>query len=104
MRKTFLLSAILLTVSIFAHSQLSILKTIGKNSKQNKLGYGLVGNYDIPLNEVGNQSVMIELLDTAFFPGKEIDDVGNEIARGYISVKLGDRNFFLVKNLKQVFL
>jgi len=89
---TFLL--LLFTVFHSAHSQLEVLKMIGKNSKQNKLGYGLFGNYDIPLNEVGNKSLMIELLDIAFFPGKEIDDQGDEIARGYVSVKLGYRKIF----------
>ena len=90
------LICLLLLAAVFypAQSQLEILKMVGKNSKQNSIGYGLFGNYDVPLNETGNKSLMIELLDLAFFPGKEIDDAGNEIARGYISVKLGYRKIF----------
>jgi hypothetical protein len=94
MRKLFCLFLLLSTTHFLANSQLAVLKTIGKNSKQNKLGYGLFGNYDIPLNAIGNQSLMIELLDIAFFPGKEINDQGDDIARGYVSVKLGYRKIF----------
>ena len=94
MKKNFFFLALLFIISIFAHSQLAVLKMIGKNSKQNKLGYGLFGNYDIPLNDIGNQSLMIELLDVAFFPGKEINSQGDEIARGYVSIKLGYRKIF----------
>lgn len=85
---------LVLTTSFFAHSQLAVLKMVGKNSNQNKLGYGLFSNYDIPLNEVGNKSLMIELLDIAFFPGKEINSEGDEISKGYVSAKLGYRKIF----------
>ena len=94
MRKIFFLLVLLLTASLFAHSQLAIVKMIGKNSGQNKIGFGVFGNYDIPLNDIGNKSLMIELLDLSFFPGKEINSEGDDIARGYISVKLGYRKIF----------
>src|SRR6188508_5617 len=94
MRKIFFLLVLLLTASLFAHSQLAVVKMIGKNSGQNKIGFGVFGNYDIPLNDIGNKSLMIELLDLSFFPGKEINSEGDDIARGYISVKLGYRKIF----------
>ena len=94
MKKLFSLFILLSAAHFVSHSQLSVLKMIGKNSNQNKLGFGLFGNYDIPLNDVGNQSLMIELLDLAFFPGKEINSQGYDIARGYISIKLGYRKIF----------
>jgi hypothetical protein len=94
MRKIFFLLVLVLTASLSAHSQLAVVKMIGKNSDQNKLGFGVFGNYDIPLNDIGNKSLMIELLDLSFFPGKEINSEGDDIARGYISIKLGYRKIF----------
>ena len=94
MKKLFCLISLLLTLNLASNSQLSVLKMIGINSDQSKLGLGLFANYDIPLNNIGNQSLMIELFDLGLFPGKEINDQGDEISRGYISVKLGYRKIF----------
>ena len=74
MKKLFCLFLLLSAAHYVSHSQLSVLKMIGKNSNQNKLGFGIFGNYDIPLNDVGNQSLMIELLDIGFFPVKEMNE------------------------------
>lgn len=94
MRIFFCLIVLLLAAHIVSYSQLAVLKMVGKNSNQNKIGFGVFGNYDIPLNNIGNQSLMIEVLDAAFFPGKEINSQGDEVARGYVSIKLGYRKIF----------
>ena len=82
------------TFSPSLHSQIAILKMVGKNANNHKLGFGIFAYYDIPLNEVGNQSLMIELLDFAYFPGKTPDLSSDKISRGYVSIKLGYRKIF----------
>ncbi len=94
MKKSLLLFVFMGVVLVTAHSQLAVAKMIGKNSDQNKIGFGVFTNYDFALNDIGNQSLMVELLDLGFFPGKEINSEGDDIARGYLSVKLGYRKIF----------
>ena len=47
--------------------------------------------YDFPLNETGNRSLMIELMDLGFFPPKGADDYK---PGAYISAKAGYRYIF----------
>jgi hypothetical protein len=86
---TLILVAVALASSV--HSQLAILKQVGKNANKAKLGYGTFFDLHIPLNEYGNSNLTIELLDAAFFPPKTDDDGA---ALGYVSVKLGYRHIF----------
>jgi hypothetical protein len=91
-KKTFLLTLALSCISSLSLSaQLSVNKMIGKNAGNYKLGYGVFTYYDIPVNEVGNRSVRIELLDLAYFPGRA--SKGAE-GVGYLSIKLGYKNIF----------
>lgn len=78
-------------ICTLSYSQLAVAKMIGKNSKNSKLGYGLFAYWDIPVNDIGNRSVMIELVDVAYFPRKNSDI---ESVIGYLSVKAGYRYIF----------
>lgn len=51
-------------------AQLAVAKMVGKGSDNYKMGFGLFTYYDFPLNDIGNRSLRIELLDTAYFPSK----------------------------------
>ncbi len=91
MKKIVLLSCLAL-VSTFLHAQLALTKMIGKNAKHYKTpGFGVFLNYDIPLTEYGNRSLMIELMDLAYFPPKDASVVDGS---GYLSIKLGYRYIF----------
>jgi hypothetical protein len=83
----FLLVAVFAAASV--SGQLAVAKIVGKNADKYKLGFGIFGYYDFPVNEIGNNSVRIELLDFVYFPGKRPDS-----SVGYISVKLGFRHIF----------
>ncbi|MEP7373933.1 MAG: hypothetical protein ABI675_11125 [Chitinophagaceae bacterium] len=83
----FLLVAVFVTASVSA--QLAVAKMVGKNADKYKLGFGVFGYYDFPVNEIGNNSIRIELLDLAYFSGKRPDS-----SAGYISIKLGFRHIF----------
>ena len=78
------------------HSQIAITKMFGKNAKEHiPVGFGTFGNYAFPLNEVGNNNLMIELLDLVFFPGIVQDAYPyDRVLRGYISIKAGYRKIF----------
>ncbi len=73
------------------HAQLAVAKILGKNESKSKIGFGAFAYYDFPLNEIGNKSIRLELLDFAYFPAKnsEVDP-----AKGYISIKLGYKHIF----------
>lgn len=73
------------------HSQLAVFKMVGKNSDNAKIGFGAFANWDIPLNDIGNRSVMVELLDFAYFPQKNTD-IYSIIS--YLSIKAGYRYIF----------
>ena len=64
---------------------------VGKNADNSKIGFGVFAYWDIPVNEIGNRSVMIELLDLAYFPQKN-SDINSVI--GYLSIKAGFRYIF----------
>jgi hypothetical protein len=91
MRMRFLFFFFAGLMSFSAYSQLSVVKMVGKNSGNSKLGFGAFAYWDIPLNDVGNRSVMIELLDFAYFPRKN-SQLNSVI--GYISIKAGYRYIF----------
>jgi hypothetical protein len=85
---------IILFVGFFsyaAHSQLAVTKMIGKNSDSSKLGFGVFAFWDIPVNDIGNRSVVIELMDLAFFP-PETEDA--HVVIGYLSIKAGYKYIF----------
>jgi hypothetical protein len=89
---------LLLSCSVFftAHSQLAILKMFGKNAKEHiPVGFGTFANYTFPLNEVGNNNLMIELLDLSFFPGIVQEAYPyDQVMRAYLSIKAGYRKIF----------
>src|SRR6186713_273720 len=93
MRKAFLLVLIFIT-SFSAQSQLAVSRMIGKNSKNYKIGFGLFGNYEYPLNETGTQNLMIELLDLEYFPGKPYNSNEDKMSSGFLSIKIGYRYIF----------
>lgn len=74
-----------------SRSQLAVYKLVGENSENTGLGFGVFAYWDIPLNEVGNNSVMIELLDGAYFPPK---DKNVRSILGHISIKAGFKHIF----------
>lgn len=91
MRKYLLILLLGLAVSSSLHSQLAVLKMIGKNSGNSKIGFGTFLYYNFPVNEIGNNSVMIELLDLGFFPPKNPDTIS---MAGYLSIKVGFKHIF----------
>ena len=74
-----------------SHAQLAVAKMIGKNSKNSTLGGGLFTFWDIPVNDVGNRSIMIELMDFTYFPRKH-SEINSVIA--YLSIKAGYKYIF----------
>lgn len=82
-------------VSSSLHAQLSLTKMVGKNAAKYRLGYDLFSFYDFPLNSDGNyKSIRLELMDLAFFPGKDGKAFTTASAQGYLSIKLGYKNIF----------
>lgn len=75
-------------------AQLSVVKMLGKNADQHRLGYALFSYADIPLNEVESQSVRLELLDLAYFPGRDGDGFVHGGNRAFLSIKLGYKRIF----------
>ena len=86
----FLLSSITFTESSL-HSQLAVFKMVGKNSKNSKLGFGTFVYWDFPVSQAQYNSVVIELMDFAFFPPKD-DNIVSPI--GYLSTKVGFKHIF----------
>jgi len=91
MKKLLSLFTLILLLCFSAHSQLMVSKMLGKNSKNSTIGFGLFAYYDFPLNEIGNRSARLELLDFAYFPKKN-KDLGS--VTGYISIKVGYKYIF----------
>jgi hypothetical protein len=89
--KKVLLIIISLILSACLYAQVAVVKMVGKNANQYKLGWGVFTYFDIPVNEVGNKSVRVELLDFAFLPSKN-DNLYD--TKGYLSIKLGYKNIF----------
>lgn len=90
MKKLFI-SFLFCSAFSFSYSQLAVYKMIGENSENTGLGVGLFAYWDIPINEVGNNSVVIELLDMAYFPPKDKD---NQSVLGHLSIKAGFKHIF----------
>lgn len=90
-KKSFLLLSFFFIIFSTANAQLEVEKMIGKNSKNSTIGYGTFAFWDFPLNETGNRSLVIELLDFGYFPQKhsEIESV-----IGYLSIKAGYKYIF----------
>lgn len=86
---------LLLLLSLFIesslHSQLAVFKMVGKNSANSKLGFGTFVYWDFPVSQVQYNSVVIELMDLAFFPPKD-DNIVSPI--GYLSIKAGFKHIF----------
>ena len=81
----------LLLISSFANAQLAVFKMVGKNSENSKMGFGTFAYWDFPLNEIGTNSLMIELLDFAYFPQKN-SNINSPVA--YVSIKAGFKYIF----------
>ena len=102
MKKMFLFSVFVIGLSTSIDAQLSLTKMIGKNSDKYKLGYGVFSFYDFPFNSSENQSIRLELMDFAFFPGKTYNttvntSVGPALATNsklYFTIKLGYKYIF----------
>jgi len=96
MKKTAFIVLLSCAGYLTANSQLALTKMIGKNAKEHiAVGFGTFANYTIPLNEVGNDNLMIELLDMAFFPGIVQEAYPyDQVLRGYLSIKVGYRKIF----------
>jgi hypothetical protein len=91
MKKSLLFFFFAVAISFPAYSQLSVSKMVGKNSGNSTFGFGVFAYWDIPLNDIGNRSVMIELMDLTYFPPKN-SQLNSVI--GYISIKAGYRYIF----------
>ena len=91
MKKFFLFFFLMVIMSSSLHSQLAVVKMIGKNSSNAKLGFAAFAYTQIPLNDVGNSNLMIEWMDFAYFPQKD-PDISSIL--GYISVKVGYKYIF----------
>jgi len=102
MKKTLLFFLFSITAVVTLHAQLSVSKMIGKNSDKYKLGYGLFSFWDFPLNEYGNRSIRLELMDFAYFPGKKYNTIVNTSvgptpatdSKLYFTIKLGYKYIF----------
>ncbi len=79
------------TAASLSFSQLAVYKMIGKESANAKLGYGTFWYWDIPLHQSVNRSLMLELMDFAYFPQKD-ENINSVI--GYLSIKAGYRYIF----------
>ncbi len=91
MKKTVLSLLCFITVVYGANAQATVAKLIGKKGAQTKLGYGVFGVADFPLNPDATQAVRIEILDFAYFATK------NEQLYpgwGYLSIKAGYKHIF----------
>jgi hypothetical protein len=90
-KRNIFFSILLLSLSASLNAQLAVAKIIGKDAGKYKLGYGLFAYYEFPLNEVGNTSVRLELIDIAYFRSNTEDD---HQSIGYINIKAGYRKIF----------
>jgi hypothetical protein len=106
MKKVLFILLIICAGYFNADSQLALTKIIGKNAKEHKaVGFGVFANYTIPLNEIGNNNLMIELMDLSFFPG-EVQEAYpyDQVLRTYISIKAGYRKIFSEQSITGFFI
>jgi hypothetical protein len=106
MKKVLFILLIICAGYFNADSQLALTKIIGKNAKEHKaVGFGVFANYTIPLNEIGNNNLMIELMDLSFFPGKVQEAYPyDQVLRTYISIKAGYRKIFSEQSITGFFI
>jgi hypothetical protein len=90
MRKQFFLLFFSLFLAASLNAQIGIATRIGNGASTAKLGYNFFFHYDFPLNEDGNRSVKLHLVDFSFFPSKIKDDIES----GCISIKLSYKHIF----------
>lgn len=76
-----------------SHAQLALSKMLGKDADKYRLGYGLFTFFNFPLQNE-NQSIRLELMDLAYFRGKDGNGFTTGSARAYLSVKLGYKHVF----------
>lgn len=91
LKRTVLFVFLFCSIVSSIHSQLAVSKMIGKNSKNSTVGFGVFAYWDIPVNDIGNRSVMIELMDLAFYPQRH-SEINSVI--GYLSIKAGYKYIF----------
>ncbi|HSU28162.1 MAG TPA: hypothetical protein VLJ68_07260 [Chitinophagaceae bacterium] len=91
MKKHLIFLLVLGLFSMTANSQLAVFKALGKNAKDYKLGIGGFAYWSIPLNEAGNNVLMLELVELGYFQVK--DDVDRE-GKAYGSIKIGFKHIF----------
>ena len=90
LKKLFLFQAAMI-LFIFLSGQVSVIKIVGKNADGYKPGTGIFYSFDLPVNQLENNSVAIELFDFANFYVK--NNSGKE-PTAYLSVKGGFRHIF----------
>ena len=77
------------------HAQLSVTKLFGKDADRYKLGFALFSFYDFPLNSGSYyKSIRLELMDFAYYPGKDGNFFSATYGTGYLSIKLGYKLIF----------
>jgi hypothetical protein len=105
MRKLLLLVIVCFANLLHADGQLALTKILGKNAKDHKaVGFGVFGNYTIPLGGTSNKNLMIELMDLVYFPGKIQEAYPyDQISRLYLSIKAGYRYIFCEEDSKTGF-
>ncbi|HWI89977.1 MAG TPA: hypothetical protein VNT20_01830 [Flavisolibacter sp.] len=93
--KKFLVFSVISIVTISSlHAQLAVTKLVGKNADKYKLGYGLFTFFEFPLKSTENQSIRLELMDLAFYPGKDGNFFDASYGRAYLSIKAGYKYIF----------
>jgi hypothetical protein len=92
MRKLILIGFCLFLFSSLS-AQLALSKMVGKNADKYRLGYNLFSFFDIPLN-YENQSIRVELMDLAYYPGKDGNGFTTGSASCYLSIKIGYKYVF----------
>ena len=85
-------SALLIALICFSElsAQLAISRIFGKNATRSKLGFEVFAFYEFHLDDRETRSIRLELLDFAYYPGKESTDID----KGYVSVKIGYKYIF----------
>jgi hypothetical protein len=94
MKKFFLFFLLIIIGSSSVHAQISVAKLVGKSAERYKLGYCLFSFIDFPIKSTENQSIRLELMDLAFFPGKNGNFFTTDYGRAYISIKVGYKYIF----------
>lgn len=94
MKLKLLLIVLALGTCLTGYSQAIVSKLIGKNGSSHKIGFGLFANYEFLLGDAGDRSIMLEVVDGEYFPGKPYDVQNNSITRSFVSVKLGYKKIF----------